>query len=149
MPTPTQAPTPTKWVCNPFASVSVLVSVPVSVSASMNTSRQFYSTHFFIGVGVGQCEHVILKGLRLLSILFSFTVSMDLTKTHCRNINCHLHNCNTKPWHCGRGKVVADLLRLQHLRCLCILCNLHVLCCHIYTQKVWGQVSSHHLKSRM
>ena len=43
---PTQTPTPTKWVCNPFASVLVLLSVHVSVSASMNTSTQFYSTHF-------------------------------------------------------------------------------------------------------
>ena len=50
-------PTPTKWVCNPFASMSVLVTV--SVSASMNTCTQFYTTHFFIGVGVGQCEHSV------------------------------------------------------------------------------------------
>ena len=34
-PTPTQTLTPTKWVRNPFASVSV--SVLVSVSASVNT----------------------------------------------------------------------------------------------------------------
>ena len=33
-------PTPTKWVCNPFASVSV------SVSASMNNSAYYNLTHF-------------------------------------------------------------------------------------------------------
>ena len=35
--------TPTQWVWNPIA----YVSVTVSVSASMNTSTQFFTTHFF------------------------------------------------------------------------------------------------------
>ena len=48
-----------KMGLQPFASVSVLVSMTVSVSASMNTSTQFYTTHFFIGVVVRQCEHYI------------------------------------------------------------------------------------------
>ena len=39
-PTPTQIPTPTKWVCNPFASVSV------SVLASLNSSAHYNWTHF-------------------------------------------------------------------------------------------------------
>ena len=28
------------------------------VSASVNTSTQFYTTHFLVGVSVGQCEHL-------------------------------------------------------------------------------------------
>ena len=38
--TPTQIPTPTKWVCNPFASVSV------SVLASPNSVAYYNWTHF-------------------------------------------------------------------------------------------------------
>ena len=43
-PTPTPTPTPTKWVCNPFTSVLVLVSV--SVLARVNSSAYYNWTHF-------------------------------------------------------------------------------------------------------
>ena len=45
-PTPIQTPTPTKWVCNPIASVSL----SMSVSGSMNTSTQFFIHHFLSGL---------------------------------------------------------------------------------------------------
>ena len=63
---PTPTPTPTKWVCNPFTSVLLWVSVSVleSVSASVNSSAYYeFNPYFytclsfilFTGGGEGVC----------------------------------------------------------------------------------------------
>ena len=51
-------PTPTKWVCNPFACVGVGVEDCVGVGQYGHLHTILYNP-FFIGVGVGQYEHSI------------------------------------------------------------------------------------------
>ena len=68
---PTPIQTPTKWVFNPIASVSVSVLVSLSVWQCEHLHTILYIP-FFIGVGVcvsvGPCEHTIITNTLFLKI---------------------------------------------------------------------------------
>ena len=76
--------------------------------------------------------HLLIEG-----VYFELTIQYLLV---------YLYNSNAETCHGGCCKVKSDLLCLQHLRCLGICCNLHVLCVHTHPQEIRGQITRHHLK---
>ena len=81
---PTPIQTPTKWVFNPIASVSVSVLVSLSVGQCEHLHTILYNP-FFIGVGVcvsvGPCEHTIITNTFFLKILEGMSPFCGATDT--------------------------------------------------------------------